>query len=160
MSKIQCTDLMNLFIPAGFSILDNLDLELELDDDAGISAVPQIIPAPSFGEHIPSTIFEQTASTASRATFTLDASKPLFFPLDSSFTSAPSAQLYRGGKGPKDIVSIFHERGWTRDVFCRTDSAENIRKRWEDSKVELTREWKRRHREAVKAARRRGGAHD
>ena len=151
---------MNLFIPAGFSILDNLDLELELDDDAGISAVPQIIPALSFAEHVPSQIFEQTVSTTSRATFTLDASKPLFFPLGSSFTSTPSAQLYRGGKGPKDIVSIFHEKGWTRDGFRRTDSPEAIRKRWEDGKVELTREWKRRHREAVKAARRRGGTHD
>ena len=38
-----------------------------------------------------------------------------------------------------------------------TDTPEEIRARWEETKGELTAGWKRRHREAIKSKRRRGG---
>ena len=60
----------------------------------------------------------------------LDSSLPLFFP-------------------QKDHVQ--------RVKFTRTEDEEEIRARWEAARGELTREWKRRHREAVKSRRRRGG---
>jgi hypothetical protein len=41
--------------------------------------------------------------------------------------------------------------------FGRADDEAQIRARWEAARGELTREWKRRHREAVKSRRRRGG---
>jgi hypothetical protein len=41
--------------------------------------------------------------------------------------------------------------------FGRTEDEGQIRERWEAVRGELTREWKRRHREAVKSRRRRGG---
>ncbi|KAJ2965198.1 hypothetical protein NUW54_g14199 [Trametes sanguinea] len=44
-----------------------------------------------------------------------------------------------------------------RTWFFRTDSPEAIKQRWEESKGELTAGWKRRHREAIKSRRRRGG---
>ena len=55
---------------------------------------------------------------------------------------------------------FLHERGRAAVVrFARTESEEQIRMRWEAARGELTREWKRRHREAVKSRRRRRG-HD
>ena len=53
-------------------------------------------------------------------------------------------------------MDIAREKGWDR-VFYRQDGEEEIRQRWEKAKVELTKEWKRRHREGVKSVRRRGG---
>ncbi|KAH9971017.1 hypothetical protein BGW80DRAFT_1325148 [Lactifluus volemus] len=53
---------------------------------------------------------------------------------------------------------FLHERGKATAVgFTRTESEEQIRMRWEGARGELTREWKRRHREAVKSRRRRHG---
>ena len=44
--------------------------------------------------------------------------------------------------------------------FYRTENGEEIVKRWEEVKGDLTRDWKKRHREAVKSRRRRGGGAD
>ena len=63
----------------------------------------------------------------------LDASLPFFFPQSSH------------AKGPVCKVE-----------FRRTEDEARIRERWESVRGELTREWKRRHREAVKSRRRRG----
>ena len=53
---------------------------------------------------------------------------------------------------------FFPQKGHVRRVkFARTDDEAEIRARWEVARGELTREWKRRHREAVKSRKRRGG---
>jgi hypothetical protein len=53
---------------------------------------------------------------------------------------------------------FFPLKGHVRRVnFARTEDEAQIRARWEAARGELTREWKRRHREAVKSRRRRGG---
>jgi hypothetical protein len=56
---------------------------------------------------------------------------------------------------------VAKENGWSwRDPnvgFFRSGTEEEIRARWESEKVELTREWKRRWREAGKVNRRRRG---
>lgn len=120
----------------------------------------------------------------------LDSTKPLFFPFSLFSESAKSTINSNSKLRPKDFLEVIRERGWVasaasdssanrnfnsgtsgnrikfgdeeedKNVFWRTESEGEIRKRWEDSKVELTRTWKRRHREAVKSMRRRGGAKD
>lgn len=65
----------------------------------------------------------------------------------------------------KDIFDLIKENHWSwRDPsvgFYRTGTEDDIRKRWEAGKSELTKEWKKRWREARKANRwRRGGDAD
>jgi hypothetical protein len=124
---------------SGFSLLGHLDLDLELDEDPIIQIqssickdpVDQIVPIP-----LPQ----------SQATY--DPKQPLFFPLLSDQNRGKS----------KDIIDVMRERGFDwRDGFYRSESSEEIAKRWEETKGDLTRDWKRRHREAVKSRRRRGG---
>lgn len=57
----------------------------------------------------------------------------------------------------KDTLDVAREKGWDWRGFCRTQTTEEIKQRWESQKVELTKDWKRRHREAIKSRRRRGG---
>jgi hypothetical protein len=82
----------------------------------------------------------------------LDPGQPLFFPFHSS----------AGAKGrTKDLFDVARDKGWYwRDPavgFYRTDTQEDIKKWWESEKMELTREWKKRSREAGKVRKRRGG---
>ena len=86
---------------------------------------------------------------------TFDASQPLFFPL----SAEERANKHRNTK-LKDVMDIFKEKGLDprSTGFYRTENREEVVKRWEEVKGDLTRDWKRRHREAVKSRRRRGGA--
>jgi hypothetical protein len=94
---------------------------------------------------------EPLAST--RAGIIFDPSDVLFFPRRAD-DRAP-----KGKRRAKDITELYAERGWDwRSAgFFRTESEDEMRARWEAQKLELTREWKRRHREAIKSRRRRGG---
>lgn len=78
----------------------------------------------------------------------------MFFP----FSKEERADKHRNTK-LKDIFDVFKEKGLDPQStgFYRTESNEEIVKRWEEVKGDLTRDWKRRHREAVKSRRRRGG---
>ena len=121
---------------AGFSLLGHLDLDLELEDDVPFdlpAATPITAPSQPLRTILPTPV--QAVRTAA-----LDPTKPLFFPSD-------NAASRRRAHDPTD---------W-RTWFYRTDTAEAIRQRWEESKGELTAGWKRRHREAIKSRRRRGG---
>jgi len=78
----------------------------------------------------------------------------LFFPL-----SKEEKGNNHGNARLKDIMDVFREKGLEPQStgFYRTESSEEAVKRWEEVKGDLTRDWKRRHREAVKSRRRRGG---
>ncbi|EJC99650.1 uncharacterized protein FOMMEDRAFT_160076 [Fomitiporia mediterranea MF3/22] len=150
-AQVQITKLKDMFAPrpedAGFSILGNLDLELELDEEGlpEISAPLPPVPLPE------STAHQQpahTTSTSRHPTFTYDPTRPFFFPHSLLPHSQSSLQL--NSNDPRDIFS-------KPLTFFRTANSEEIRTRWETRKVQLTRDWKRRHREAVKSVRRRGG---
>ncbi|KAI0741329.1 hypothetical protein C8Q80DRAFT_1259810 [Daedaleopsis nitida] len=120
---------------AGFSLLGHLDLDLDLDEDFDFqAAVPSTLSRPS----APVQPVQPTVHVAH--TVSLDATRPFFFPSD-----------HAGAKGR--VMDPTHWRTW----FYRTDSPEAIRARWEETKGELTAGWKRRHREAIKSRRRRGG---
>ncbi|OSD05440.1 hypothetical protein PYCCODRAFT_1465336 [Trametes coccinea BRFM310] len=138
----QKTKLKDLFAPreedAGFSLLGHLDLDLELEEDLPFD-VPASAPAPASAPSQPVRTIQPTAAHLAR-TAALDVSKPLFFPSD-------NVAMRRRALDPTN---------W-RTWFFRTDSPEAIKQRWEESKGELTAGWKRRHREAIKSRRRRGG---
>lgn len=91
---------------------------------------PQLIPQAGITAH--------TRLTARISNLTLDPKKPRFF---------PTASASRGN-GPYGFLA--------QSRFFRTDSEDDIRQRWEEGKVELTRGWKKRWREAGKVRKRRG----
>jgi hypothetical protein len=106
-------------LPGGFSLLNQLDLDLDIDEDMVFEpTVPEVVAAPKFAE--------PTAPVQAPATSKFDPKQPMFFNI------------------PKKPVQPFH----------RTATDEEIRKRWEDTKVELTTGWKKRWREASKSTRR------
>ncbi|KAG6889795.1 hypothetical protein C0992_004060 [Termitomyces sp. T32_za158] len=151
--KHGATKLKDLFAPreedVGFSLLGHLDLDLELDDEIpySINESPTQGPTHSIITTAPSVPDTHVAPQ-------LNNKLPLFFPHCSPAESNTKAR-------PRDIFDVAMENKWHwRDPaveFYRTGTEEDIRKRWEESKVELTREWKKRWREAGKVSRRRIG---
>ena len=120
--------------PSGFSLIGHLDLDSELDLD---------MDEPAFTNNAPVPVSASTTTNHAAATFalaqppgTLDAALPFFFPKNTNLRG----HVRRAASG-----------------FTRTEDEAQIRLRWEAARGELTREWKRRHREAVKSRRRRGG---
>ncbi|KIJ27419.1 hypothetical protein M422DRAFT_271403 [Sphaerobolus stellatus SS14] len=123
---------------AGFSLLANLgDLDLELENDPAFNFSA---PAPEPGIIPESTYVQQP--TIQAAGITLDPTLPLFFPQPDSMRA-------------KDVFSVGQAERWS---FGRSGDSDSIRKRWEETKGDLTKEWKKRSREAVKARKRRYGA--
>ncbi|KAJ7648587.1 hypothetical protein DFH06DRAFT_1476105 [Mycena polygramma] len=148
----QATKLKDLFVSrdedVGFSLLGHLDLDLELDEEM-THALPSAVP-----EHVSETApqLATTFVTPSQAHITLDPKQPLFFPLPTSFSPGFSSTKAR----QRDILDVGKDNGWNAH-FCRNETDDEIRAKWENEKVDLTREWNRRWREAGKVRRRRGG---
>lgn len=139
---------------AGFSLLGHLDIDSELEGDipflsieAESEALITEIPATLDVSSIPFT------TAHSQSPLTLNPKQALFFPLDSSSQNNNKAR-------PKDLFDIAKDNHWNwRDPsvgFYRTRTDDEIRKKWEEDRVELTRGWKKRSREAMKTSRRRG----
>ncbi|EKM50066.1 uncharacterized protein PHACADRAFT_264577 [Phanerochaete carnosa HHB-10118-sp] len=152
---VKPTKLKDLFAPreeeAVFSLLGHLDLDDELGEDLDPAFTQQAVPSVYAVESTQSVSPPSTASAQTR--FTLDPAAPLFFPIPEN-----ERANFRGRV--KDPLDVALEKGWDWRKFCRTQSAEEIKQQWEEQKVELTKDWKRRHREAIKSRRRRGGAGD
>ncbi|KAJ7879245.1 hypothetical protein B0H14DRAFT_3082928 [Mycena olivaceomarginata] len=153
----QATKLKDLFVSreedVGFSLLGHLDLDLELDEE-----LVHVVPEPDSLEPTktaPQLAFAMSTapSHVAPAHIALDAKAPLFFPLPSSF-SAPGLSSTKARQ--RDILDVGKDHGWDAH-FQRNETDEEIRAKWEKEKVELTREWNRRWREAGKVRRRRGG---
>jgi hypothetical protein len=125
--------------PLGFSLIGHLDLHSALDLDMDEPAFANNAPAPALAlaPTSASDPFIPGAMTSADAPQprVLDATLPFFFP-----------QHTTRGHVPRSAT----------DRFTRTEDEAQIRLRWEAARGELTREWKRRHREAVKSRRRRG----
>lgn len=129
-------DLKELFAPkeeTEFSLLDHLGVDF---DDLELDDIPFPITKPYADERGPAPTTVQTQyPQPSMAVF--DEKKSLFFP---STTKA---------KGTQDLFDVAQERGWNwRDVFVRSETADEIRTKWEEERGELTRGWKKRWREA------------
>lgn len=119
------------------------------------------LPEPSVA--IPTTFTIPTLTNSSRTTqFTYDPTLPLFFPLPSTLSrplslslslSQPQNQNQNHTRLKDNFLALLPEAA----AFHRTETEQEIRTRWEETKGELTKEWKRRFREAGKSRRRRGG---
>ena len=114
----------------GFSLVDQLNLDLEDESVLEPAVISQAIPSSLPNEPAPSPM--KTPS------LTLHSRKVRFF---------PSSQR-------SDLLNFPHNRSVFK-FFC-SDNEEMIQKRWEETKVELTRGWKRRWREAGKVRKRLG----
>ncbi|KAF9528974.1 hypothetical protein CPB83DRAFT_853538 [Crepidotus variabilis] len=156
--------LKDLFAPreeqAGFSLLGHLDLDLEFDDDVDIFTTGaeqqhlDIVEEPELMNMTTATTIS-LPSQSSQAPIVLDPKIPLFFPLprlDNTDFRKPR---------PKDVYDVIEEHGWSwRDPtvkFWKTETDEEIRKHWEETRGDLTRDWKRRWREAGKVRKRKKG---
>ncbi|KAH9995412.1 hypothetical protein BJV74DRAFT_883926 [Russula compacta] len=152
--------LRDLFAPReeeGFSLINHLDLdsELELDFDEP-APFANNAPAPALASIPPTSDRTTTTRSATNATApkhqhqskSLDVTLPFFFLQNSNSNSNLNSNL--NSKGHRNNMC-------RRVMFARTDDEAQIRARWEAARGELTREWKRRHREAVKSRRKRGG---
>ena len=141
--------------PAAFSLLNQLDLDLELEDEEPFPTAP--LPSTRPVAVQPSAITPSSSARVSlpHAQVTLDATQPLFFPFstDEGANRRVNAKL-------KDIMDAFREKGLgpQSTAVYRTKSSEEVAKRWEEVKGDLTRDWKKKHREVVKGRRRGGGA--
>ncbi|KAJ7923515.1 hypothetical protein B0H13DRAFT_2316461 [Mycena leptocephala] len=71
---------------------------------------------------------------------------PLLFPPPTSFSSAPGLSSTKARQ--RDILDVDKDDGWNA-YFYRTKTDDEIRAKWEKEKVDLTREWNRRWREAA-----------
>ena len=83
-------------------------------------------------------------------TLSADAKVPLFFPFGPDDRQSAKGRV-------KDPFDVFTSKGWDWRNFCRTETPEQTKQWWEEVKGDLTKDWKRRHREAIKSRRRRGG---
>ncbi|KAF7296385.1 hypothetical protein HMN09_01108600 [Mycena chlorophos] len=140
---------------AGFSLLGHLDLELDDDTEfAHLSAVAE--PAHTTAQAAQVFVSAPAAATTKVAVpIMLDPKQPLFFPLASSFALVGATNNTKAHQ--RDILDVTKDAGHSAH-FYKTETDEEIRAKWEAEKVELTRDWTRRWKEAVKMQRRRGGA--
>ncbi|KAG9318926.1 hypothetical protein JVU11DRAFT_1039 [Chiua virens] len=165
------TNLKALFGPredASFSLIDHLDLDLELDTDILGTNVSfgqsqenshlqeTILPTPQ-SVHIPAAIF----TTKARYQGTLDPSLPLVFPPIDSLPHSyghPAASTTAIHPHATPTCFLFPSTTQIRGLhhlppsitFTRSpqDTSERIRETWERDKSTLTREWKKAWRDA------------
>jgi len=167
---VQMAKLKDMFAPreedVGFSVLGNMELDLELDDTLDVQAAAPLVrsfpseqPTRSLGAlHAPPPTSTTVSSTSSTSVIPLDPTRALFFPLPGAGTDLRAKASAKGRF--KDVFDVIQNSLFGAPPFARTESAEEIKQKWEERRGELTREWKRRGREAGKAARRRGGGGD
>ncbi|KAG9122685.1 hypothetical protein FRC07_000815 [Ceratobasidium sp. 392] len=134
--EVQHNVLKDMFKPqeesAGFSL--GLDIELDPDAESFLPASNQLQPEPE-----PQVITTTPVSTQTHTIqYTPDPRALMFFPTSN---------------GKRDVFSLIEEKGWRWE---HPGTLDEIKAKWEKNKAELTREYTRRHREAVKR-RRRGG---
>ncbi|KDN39023.1 hypothetical protein RSAG8_09059, partial [Rhizoctonia solani AG-8 WAC10335] len=134
-SPIKHSSLKDMFKPQEETTGFSLGLDIELDPDAE-SFLPSSISVPPPLEPAPAPAPISTEKYTHTIQFTPDPKVPFFFP---------------GGKN--DIFRVIAEKGWE---WPHPGTSEEIRAKWDNNKAELTRDYTRRHREAVKK-RRRGG---
>ncbi|EPQ56752.1 hypothetical protein GLOTRDRAFT_121095 [Gloeophyllum trabeum ATCC 11539] len=133
------TKLKDLFAPreeeVGFSLLGHLVIDdLELDEDLALPSITDVAPAAPSAPQPTAIVLPSSHAPKKSQPVTLDPKAPLFFPRTK-------------GRG-KDALDVFRERGWVYEPL----GEEELKKLWEEGKGEMTRDWKRRRREAGKSA--------
>ena len=128
-----------------------MNVDDELVDDLDLAFAVEAAPVVSGAEVIQP--ISRPSITGAQIRFALDPLASLFFPI-------PEDERMGFRARTKDPLDVARDKGWDWRKFCRTQTPEEIKQRWEEQKVQLTQDWKRRHREAIKSRRRRGGAGD
>jgi hypothetical protein len=124
-------------------LLNHLELDVEQNDSVDVPPLPLAntdettttpVPPPKSQKHTPAFIPEP--------------SQPLFFP------------SYNTSSRLKDPLTVAKNSGWLWNdpsvKFYKVHGEEEIREQWEQQKLDLTRDWKKRWREATKARKWRG----
>ena len=135
--------------PASFSLLANLDPDLEFDE-LDVPLAPELRPEAA-DELAPLEPLQPGASVA--GLFDADPEISLFFPSASTFV--PGTDVAR--KGKDGFVDEMEKDGWRGFWQAEDETDESMKEIWNRDRGELTKEWKKRHREAKKHRRRRGG---
>ena len=142
---------------AAFSLLDHLDLDIGLDEDLSFLDEPLSTDLP-VASHEPSQNPQvrptpQTLHAQSSRHIVLNPKQTLFFPLPPSKPKELNKVRQRDA-----YYDLIRENGWywhdPAVRFWNTESEEEVRKKWEASRGELTKSWKQRWREAGKVRRR------
>lgn len=162
-----------LVCTVGFSLLGHLDLDLEVDEELAfaIEGATSAPTEPSYTATSAVSLPTPAAASHTAASIYINPREPMFFfPFSSSMSSHTTSGTewknsfhhLNPNKKTKDALDVIVEKGWYwRDpkvAFYRTEGEEEIRKRWEEKRGDLTRGWKKRAREAGKVGRRRKGA--
>ncbi|KAG8994861.1 hypothetical protein FRB94_009638 [Tulasnella sp. JGI-2019a] len=160
---VHMTSLKAMFAPkpdeAGFSIFANLsDVDVDLEDleDLDLNEqepVTQVKSAPVISS-LPPTV---------ETTSLFDPNAPFFFSLprdENGIANLPGDN--RRGPRPRDLIDVLKVEGWNATTgasggFWRTETDEEIRKQWEESREHLSQLTRRRHRDAVRRKRRHAG---
>lgn len=121
---------MILALEPGFSLMAGMDLELDSEDEALPAAQPAVPIEPVY-----------SAPIATLPSTQLDSSLPPIF------------SLWGVGVKPEDRGKTLLN-GEEITAFSRCETDEQMEAAWREQKVGLTREFKRRHREAVKRQKR------
>ncbi|KAG8843419.1 hypothetical protein FRB96_004052 [Tulasnella sp. 330] len=159
---VQMTSLKAMFAPkpdeAGFSIFANLtDADVDLDlEDLDLNEQEPIAQTKS-------TPVVRSLPPAVETSTLLDPNAPFFFPLprdENGLVNLPGDN--RRGPRPRDLVDVLKVEGWNATIgasggFWRTETDEEIRKQWEESREHLSQLTRRRHRDAVRRKRRHVG---
>lgn len=136
----------------GFDIELDEDVPYAIEDATQPQSAELAPPAATVIPAAPITVQSHTTN----APLVLDPRQALFFPLPQTDGGVISHRARQ-----RDVFDLANDNGWNwrdRSIgFFKTDTDEDIRKRWEESKSELTRDWKRRCREAAKVTRRKRG---
>jgi hypothetical protein len=126
-------------------LLNHLELDVEQEDSVDLP-LPHL-PIANTDEST-TTPVPQPKSQKHTSTFVPDPSQPLFFPCHNT-----SSRL-------KDPLNVAKSSGWLWNdpsvKFYRVHEEEEIWEQWEQQKLDLTRDWKKRWKEASKARKWRG----
>lgn len=136
----------------GFSLMASLDPDLELDE-LDVPLAPSVRPAGQ-DELAPLEPLHPTSTVT--GLFDPDPSIPLFFPTASTFTDNTDA----GKKGKDGYAETMQNEEWRGFWRVEGETDEMMKDIWNRDRGELTKEWKKRHREAKKHRRRRGGVEE
>jgi len=131
-----------MFAPAPATssfLLGALDADIELDEELDIP----LAPPPIKQTYEPAAALQPLAASK-KSHFDPDSSIPMFFP---TF-----------GKGKDAMTQDTEADGYVG--FWRQETDEEMKEIWENDKVELTRDWKKRYRDGKKQRKRRGGGND
>lgn len=134
----------------GFSLLASLDPDLEFDE-LDVPLAPSVRPA---GQEELAPLEPLHPTSTVTGLFDPDPEIPLFFPTANTFAKEKTDTGKKGKDGYTEAMSQNEWRGFWKGEDQTDEMMKDV---WNRDRGELTKEWKKRHREAKKHRRRRGG---